>query len=152
MVYAVRYPAVFWNTNKTFSFLFSSALLFNGVQVIVHIHKFAMIFTHICSVTCFKNVLPFFRIWWPWEASASCSRCTRWAPKMFFTSTSRSFSTCPSVPFCTFWAASLSPCQAVSSTCMAIKNSWHSWRSSHKNIGKHWLNFQVVALSRHNKK
>ena len=44
MVYAVRYPAVFWNTNKTFSFLFSSALLFNGVQVIAHIHKFALIF------------------------------------------------------------------------------------------------------------
>lgn len=32
LVYSVRYPAVFWNTNKGFSFLFSLQLLANSVQ------------------------------------------------------------------------------------------------------------------------
>ena len=33
LVFAVRYPAVFWNTNKGFSFLFSLQLLANSIQV-----------------------------------------------------------------------------------------------------------------------
>ena len=33
LVFAVRYPAVFWNTNKGFSFLFSFQLLANSIQV-----------------------------------------------------------------------------------------------------------------------
>ena len=32
LVYSVRYPAVFWNTNKGFSFLFSLQLLANSFQ------------------------------------------------------------------------------------------------------------------------
>lgn len=32
VVYAVRYPAVFWNTNKPFAFLFSCQLLANAAQ------------------------------------------------------------------------------------------------------------------------
>ena len=32
VVYSVRYPAVFWNTNKAFSFLFSFQLLANSFQ------------------------------------------------------------------------------------------------------------------------
>ena len=32
-VYAVRYPAVFWNTNKGFAFLFSLQLCANTIQV-----------------------------------------------------------------------------------------------------------------------
>lgn len=33
LVYAVRYPAVFWNTNKAFAFVFSLMLVANGLQV-----------------------------------------------------------------------------------------------------------------------
>jgi len=33
IVYAVRYPAVFWNTNKTFAFIFSLQLFANALQV-----------------------------------------------------------------------------------------------------------------------
>ena len=33
VVYSVRYPAVFWNTNKGFSFLFSLQLIANAFQV-----------------------------------------------------------------------------------------------------------------------
>ena len=32
LVYSVRYPAVFWNTNKGFAFLFSLQLLANSLQ------------------------------------------------------------------------------------------------------------------------
>lgn len=32
VVYAVRYPSVFWNTNKWFGTLFSFQLLGNGIQ------------------------------------------------------------------------------------------------------------------------
>ena len=32
-VYAVRYAAVFWNTNKAFAFIFSLQLYANAVQV-----------------------------------------------------------------------------------------------------------------------
>lgn len=32
LVYAVRYPAVFWHTNKSFGLLFSLQLLTNGLQ------------------------------------------------------------------------------------------------------------------------
>ena len=35
LVYSVRYPAVFWNTNKGFSFLFSLQLLANSLQNLV---------------------------------------------------------------------------------------------------------------------
>ena len=33
LVYGVRYPSVFWNTNKGFSFLFSLQLFANTLQV-----------------------------------------------------------------------------------------------------------------------
>ncbi len=33
VVYSVRYPAVFWNTNKPFAFFFSMQLMANAVQV-----------------------------------------------------------------------------------------------------------------------
>ena len=29
LVYSVRYPAVFWNTNKAFSFMFSAQVIIN---------------------------------------------------------------------------------------------------------------------------
>ena len=35
LVFSVRYPAVFWNTNKGFSFLFSVQLLANSFQVTI---------------------------------------------------------------------------------------------------------------------
>ena len=34
LVYSVRYPAVFWNTNKGLAFIFSLALIVNSIQVI----------------------------------------------------------------------------------------------------------------------
>jgi hypothetical protein len=37
LVFSVRYPAVFWNTNKGFSFLFSVQLLANSFQVPAYI-------------------------------------------------------------------------------------------------------------------
>ena len=33
LVYSVRYPAVFWNTNKGVAFVFSLTLIINSIQV-----------------------------------------------------------------------------------------------------------------------
>lgn len=35
IVYAVRYPAVFWGTNKCFGLIFSFQLLVNGIQSLI---------------------------------------------------------------------------------------------------------------------
>ena len=39
VVYSVRYPAVFWNTNKAFAFIFSVQLMANAVQVCTRIKE-----------------------------------------------------------------------------------------------------------------
>jgi hypothetical protein len=41
LVFSVRYPAVFWNTNKGFSFLFSVQLLANSFQVPTYLNSFS---------------------------------------------------------------------------------------------------------------
>lgn len=40
-IYAVRYPAVFWNTNKYWGALFSFQLFVNGIQIL-------LIYTGVC--------------------------------------------------------------------------------------------------------
>ena len=44
LVYAVRYPSVFWNTNKGFSFLFSASLLANGFQNLMALGGFSIMY------------------------------------------------------------------------------------------------------------
>ena len=72
LVYSVRYPAVFWNTNKGFSFLFSLQLLANSFQnllalggisimykvkllkLLLFIHSRAKVFLH-AFISCFDG-------------------------------------------------------------------------------------------------
>ncbi|XP_076035197.1 uncharacterized protein LOC143021508 [Oratosquilla oratoria] len=49
-VFAVRYPAVFWTTNKSFGLLFSLQMMVNGVYTILIISAFSILYKlHVCG-------------------------------------------------------------------------------------------------------
>ncbi|PRD24691.1 UNVERIFIED_CONTAM: tinc [Trichonephila clavipes] len=50
LVYAVRYPAVFWNANKCYGFLFSCYMLFTAFQQLLVFAGFTILYkVHICG-------------------------------------------------------------------------------------------------------
>nr|XP_053655194.1 uncharacterized protein LOC128704154 [Cherax quadricarinatus] len=50
LVFAIRYPSVFWHTNKTFGLLFSLQLIVNGIHTILIITAFTILYKlHVCD-------------------------------------------------------------------------------------------------------
>ncbi|RXG69986.1 Protein tincar [Armadillidium vulgare] len=46
LIFAIRYPSVFWHTNKRFAFLFSFFLILTGIQTIVVIVAFSILYKY----------------------------------------------------------------------------------------------------------
>ena len=55
LVYSVRYPAVFWNTNKGFSFLFSLQLLANSFQNLLALGGISIMYKVTLLITFYLN-------------------------------------------------------------------------------------------------
>ncbi|XP_064104586.1 uncharacterized protein LOC135214323 [Macrobrachium nipponense] len=52
LVFAIRYPSVFWHTNKAFGLLFSLQLMLNGIHTILTISAFTILYKlHVCGGT-----------------------------------------------------------------------------------------------------
>lgn len=50
LVFAIRYPSVFWHTNKSFGLLFSFQLILNGIHTILTISAFTILYKlHVCG-------------------------------------------------------------------------------------------------------
>ncbi|XP_071536349.1 uncharacterized protein [Panulirus ornatus] len=50
LVFAIRYPSVFWHTNKSFGLLFSLQLIVNGIHIILTITAFTILYKlHVCG-------------------------------------------------------------------------------------------------------
>ncbi|XP_063588514.1 uncharacterized protein LOC134765695 [Penaeus indicus] len=50
LVFAIRYPSVFWHTNKAFGILFSLQLVVNGVHTIITLTAFNILYKlHVCG-------------------------------------------------------------------------------------------------------
>ncbi|XP_068209009.1 uncharacterized protein [Palaemon carinicauda] len=50
LVFAIRYPSVFWHTNKGFGLLFSLQLMLNGMHTILTISAFTILYKlHVCG-------------------------------------------------------------------------------------------------------
>nr|XP_045594619.1 uncharacterized protein LOC123755819 [Procambarus clarkii] len=50
LVFAIRYPSVFWHTNKAFGLLFSLQLIVNGIHTILIITAFTILYKlHVCD-------------------------------------------------------------------------------------------------------
>ena len=59
VVYSVRYPAVFWNTNKAFSFMFSAQVIIIDVQRECLINSVALIFRYDAKLNFISLYLAF---------------------------------------------------------------------------------------------